>query len=239
MKLYNQENELMDRLNEDIFECNKERIVFLAGHFPVNYDQEMAYADLTQWGCFSAYTLQLASQLATVARNQGRKIGFALIADDFFNEKAALNWHDNKKLSRWRGAFYRQHSGKDGRTHPTFESIFANNGFGIEHIIRQDQEKKGRRDSLYISEKVLRAERGHIKAECAKSYLGFLNNKNLFDKEKDHLVAFIPTKCRDNICNIALPEIDELSSSHVFMPSVKGIFPSDIWGAQRVIYQKE
>ena len=237
MELLNEENHLIERIERDICNSSKERIVLLSGHFPVSYMEGRAYEDLTRWGCFSAYTLQLGARLGKFAKSKGRKVSFALISDDLFNEKAALDVYGNNQLSRWRGAFYKEHSGPSARVHPTFEVILDAEGFSSKDVIRQDHKKEWRESCLYISEKVLRAQREHIKNECAKAYLGFLENQIIFDKEKDHLVAFIPTKCRDNICEIALPEVDNLSVSHIFMPSVKGVLPSDMWGANQVIYQ--
>ena len=51
--------------------------------------------------------------------------------------------------------------------------------------------------------------------------LNLENNSEYFNKEKSHLISFIPQRCIGLICGVALDnEIDRLSASHVFIENL-------------------
>ncbi len=248
MERINNESELITKIRNEVLENEKQRIVFIAGHFPLKYeyssgfsDSGRAYSDFRQWGAFSHYSLNIACKLAS--KLEGDKTSrFAFIVDDIIKEPNALKEGISpNQIARYRNQFYKQHSGDFRHIDPRQGAILAENLFYEDnYIVRHNHGKEGRTDCVYISEKVLRAERKDIPNECAKAYIGFLENPQLFDKRRDHLVAFIPTRCRDNICNVALPEVEGLSASHISMPAVSSLVtPQDIWESGQVVYHKD
>ena len=65
------EKELLKILKKDIENTNKNKIIFLAGHFPLLYTKEKAIEAIKRWGIFSIYSLNLACKLAKYAKKKG------------------------------------------------------------------------------------------------------------------------------------------------------------------------
>ena len=217
------EKSLLEKLAEDIDETPKQTIVFQAGHFPLDYvpTSPRATEALSQWGVFSLYSLELAVVNAAYARGKGREVRFVLFADDHTNgSRSGLNSRQRAKL---RNNLYKLRSGEDARLHSEYQRILGTYGFSEKDVLRQDQKKEGRRNSLYFSELLLRAKGNqNISSDCAREYIQFIGDQNYFNRDSSHLISFVPRICRDNICNNALDEeldglIEGLSASHVFM----------------------
>lgn len=194
------EEELLSLLSRDVVLTDKSRAVFLAGHFPLYYNENGAYAATEAWGAFTKYSLDLACRVAREASASGKDIGFVLLADDINQEDTEGNVQFSRhQKSRMRNTFYGKMSGPGAALPSEFQRIFDANGMSSSKVIRQDHGKKGRENSLFHSERILRASRLEWGNECAKAYRGLVESPS-FDKEEDYLVAFVPDRCTGNIC---------------------------------------
>lgn len=216
------ERELLRLLTYDVSAASyKKRVIFVAGHFPVAYSDERAYAAVNQWGAFTTYSLDLACRVAKHEIEESGKryappakdVRFILLADDInyedFGENSRFNRHQK---SRKRNNFYKNFSGLEAKVPTELQEIFDKYNIPNDLIIRQNHRKNGRKDCLFFSERVLRAGRETEKSECAKAYRGLLDS-HYFDKENDHLVLFIPDSCTGNICNRTLGELQSFEDS--------------------------
>ncbi|MFH1452010.1 MAG: hypothetical protein ABIF88_02455 [archaeon] len=219
MEKIKDENELLGNLFLDVENSGKEKIVFLGGHFPLLYDKSGAVEAVKLWGVFSEYTLELACKVAEYAKKKSKKINFVFFVDDHMYE--GMNQLSASQLSLIRNKLYKKRSGKNAKLLEFYGKILKRFGFSEKDVIRQNQNKKGREECLYFSEKKLRASKINIDNLCAREYIAFIEDKNCFSKKKDYLVAFIPQRCRENICVFALDnEIKGLSGSHVFLDTM-------------------
>ena len=213
------EKELLQKLFLDVDNCKKEKIVFLGGHFPLLYNEDEAIEAFGYWGKFSEYTLELACQVAKYAREKGKEIGFVLFVDDHtYEDVSSLN---AQQLSTRRNNLYKARSGNEAKLPEHYKKIMQKFGFSEKDLIRHNHGKKKREDCLYFSEKVLRSSKRKIDNPCAREYVAFLEDKKYFSKDEFYMIAFIPQRCRENICHFALDlEIKGLSGSHVFLDSM-------------------
>lgn len=236
------EETLTKRLAEDLLSCDKERVVFMAGHFPIGYAQGRAYESVRQWGDFTTYSLGLAAQLGAYVRETGKGVRFAFIADDInFEEVGDNKGFGRHQKERWRDALYRLRSGEVAGLHPELAVILNSFGFDVADVVRQDySERKG---CLYLSERVLRAQRQDVKNECAKAYLAFLENSTYIDKERDYLVSFIPDRCSGAVCEVFDDKVKGVSASHVVMQTeptcLSGATVNRIWNDWGVMYRRD
>ena len=76
------ERELLRLIQNDIFQSCKERVVFLAGHFPLFYNGDGAYANTEAWGVFTPYSLNLACKLMNFTKGCWKDNKLVLLADD-------------------------------------------------------------------------------------------------------------------------------------------------------------
>ena len=239
------ESQLLDLLHYDVWANYKTRVLFLAGHFPLFYDESRAYAATNAWGAFTPYSLDLACKVAKIQienRNRGmsckdaKDIGFILLADDINFE----DFDNNSKFSM---------SGTQARLPEQFQEIFNRYGIPSDLVVRQNHGKKGREDCLFFSERILRTHRGEVQeAECAKAYRGLIESP-YFNKETDYLVAFLPDMCTGNICERVLGEglfekTDwQFAGSHVSMQTDSTLLSKadveSIWGDWGVKYRRD
>ncbi len=208
------EAQLLDLLRYDVWANQKNRVLFLAGHFPLFYDESGAYAATSAWGAFTPYSLDLACRIAKCQIEDHRRgisdakdIGFVLLADDINFEDFGKNSEFSRhQKSRKRDAFYRARSGTQAKLPEQFQEIFDKYGIPSDLVIRQNHGKRGREDCLFFSERILRAHRQEVKeAECAKAYRGLIESL-YFIKETDYLVAFLPDMCTGNVCGRVLDD---------------------------------
>ncbi|MDA3836018.1 MAG: hypothetical protein PF542_00185 [Nanoarchaeota archaeon] len=217
MKIDN-ERKLMTELKKDIDNTSKKNIIILAGHFPLIYTTKGAIEAIHRWGEFSPYTLELGCKIGKYAKQEGKDIKFVFFVDDHIYEELC-EVKDNTR-STFRRNLYRKKSKKDAKPQENFEKIMKKYEFSEKDIIRQNQNKKGRESSIYFSEKILRAKNVDILNACAREYTTFIEDKKYFNKQEDYIIAFIPNRCKENICEVALDiEIKDLSSTHIFMDS--------------------
>lgn len=213
------EKELLQKLFLDVENCKKEKIIFLGGHFPLLYNENEAFEAINYWGKFSEYTLELVCKVAKHAKEKGKKIGFVFFVDDHMYE--GVSGLTAQQLSTRRNNLYKSRSGSEAKLPELYKNIMQQFGFSEKEVIRHNHGKKGREDCLYFSEKVLRASKRKIENPCAREYVAFLEDKRYFSKNKFYMVAFIPQRCRKNICHFALDlEINSLKGSHVFLDSM-------------------
>ncbi|MBT4257945.1 hypothetical protein HOD88_02055 [archaeon] len=219
MQKIKNEKELLGILKRDIKESNKKRIVFLAGHFPLIYEESGAIEAIKKWGAFSIYSLEVAAKLAIDTKNLGKEIKFVFFVDDHIYEGYVKmnSW----QLSKRRNSLYKLRSGKNAKLPKKYKEILEKNGFSEKEVIRQNQNKVGREDCLFFSEKILRKSLRKIENACAREYTEFIEDKTYFRKEKDYIVTIAPNMCKENICDVALDkEIRGLSSSNIFMETI-------------------
>jgi len=219
MDKINSEEELLKKLFFDVENSEKEKIIFLGGHFPLQYSLLEAFEAITQWGKFSEYTLELSCKVAKYAREKGKKIGFVFFVDDhMYEDRSSLS---AQQLSTRRNQLYKKRSGNLAKLPEKYRKILQKFGFFEKDVIRHNHGKKGREDCLYFSEKVLRSSEREIENPCAREYAAFLEDKKYFSKKRCYMVAFIPQRCRENICHFALDfEIKGLKASHIFLESM-------------------
>ena len=125
------------------------------------------------------------------------------------------------QLSKRRNSLYKLRSGKNAKLPKKYKEILEKNGFSEKEVIRQNQNKVGREDCLFFSEKILRKSLRKIENACAREYTEFIEDKTYFRKEKDYIVTIAPNMCKENICDVALDkEIRGLSSSNIFMETI-------------------
>ncbi len=219
MKQIRNEKELLKQLAFDIYNCKKEKIVFLGGHFPLIYNKKEALEAIRYWGKYSIYSLELCCKLARYAKRKGEKVQFVFFVDDHIYED--ISGLSSAQLSTRRNQLYKKMSGENARLPKIYHKILKKYGFSEKDVIQQDQKKEGRRDCLYFSEKILRASKRKIENLCAKEYIEFLEDKRYFDKKNNYMIAIIPERCKENICDFALDkEIKKLSASHVFISTI-------------------
>jgi len=230
---------LIDRLREDVEQCDKDSILLIGGHFPLLYTENGAVESVDLWGEFSRYTLELACQVGGFARDLGKEIKFVFFVDDHSYEDWDL-LKKREKIKQRRG-LYKERSGEDAKLMGVYRNIMSRHGFSESDVLRQDQGKVGREDCLYFSEKVLRASERGIENTCAREYVEFLGDIRYFDNAATHLVSFIPQRCRGHVCDIALDEeLEGISANHVFMETTPGVSRKDIYDFGRgVLYRKD
>lgn len=217
------EESLLEQLTADVLASGMDRVLFIAGHFPLLYDIEnkISKEGINEWGAFSPYSLELACKVAKRAKEFGKEVQFAIVADDHSYRPEGVN---SDQLSNMRKRTYGKYCGVDAKLPEEFNSIMEQYGFSEKHVASQ---KRGRRgiDCLIISELLLRKASTEIENVCAKSYVGLLEDPTYVDKETTHVVAFIPSRCMSNICNFALNNyVTDLSSSHVFMQTDPALY---------------
>jgi len=215
MRIQN-EKELLEKLITSVQNTEKEEVAIIAGHFPVIYEQEGAKEHLDLWGQFTRYSLELGVEVAKAAKEAGKTPRFLFVGDDHsYRQMSNLG---SGALSSRRKNFFQNASGEEGNIHPEIEEILAYGGFSTDDVVRHDQGKNGREDSLYFSEIVLRNSTDATDNGCAREYVVLIEETDYINKEKDHLVGFIPNKCQGHISDLALDElITGLSATHVFM----------------------
>ena len=153
------EKELRAKLQEDLGNCGVGKVVLQAGHFPLIYAPEGIVEGVKRWGQFSRYSLELGCRMGEIAREMGKKVEFAFLVDDHSYEP-----ENGCKMvrSKFRDRFYRKKSGPEARLNPEYQRIMAEYGFDERDVLRHDQERAGRQDCLYFSEKILRSSKRQI-----------------------------------------------------------------------------
>lgn len=219
MKQIKSEPELLGLLFSDIDNCQKRKIVLLGGHFPLRYIKDGAVEALDYWGEFSKYTLELACKLGEYAKRRGKQVAFVFFVDDHMYEE--MNNLTNSQVSLMRNRLYKLRSGPDAKLPKPYREVMGEYGFSEAEVIRQNQGKRGRESCLYFSEKILRASKRAIDNPCAREYIEFLEDESYFNKASSYIIAFIPQRCRENICNSALDiEVKGINGSHVFIETM-------------------
>ena len=241
------ERTLVSKLKADIDTSEKDKIILLGGHFPLDYGNEVLEG-IHKWGAFSPYSLELACEVGKYGREEGKGIRFIFLVDDHRYE----NWKGLKcsQITGSRRRLYRERSGKGARLPEQYREIMEQFGFSEEDVIRHDHGKVNRHDCLYFSEKVLRDNEREIKNDCAREYVELLESE-YFDRERSHLISFIPDKCSAGICNYALDvHLQGISACHVFIHTdmeameifgqdTSGITIDDLYNEYGVHYRKD
>lgn len=215
----NKESELIERLQKDVVSCGKELVVLQSGHFPIMYLLEGAIEGVSHWGQFSTYSLELGCKIGLYAKERGKKLRFVFFADDHSYE--SMSNLTPAQVKTRRNKLYKEKSGINAVLSPEYQKIMNSFGFDESYILRQNHGKSGREDCLYFSEKILRASSREIENTCAREYTEFIEDPKYFDKDKTHLISFVPNRCMGHICQVALDqEIKGISASHIFMETM-------------------
>ncbi len=212
------ESELVGKLFEDVRNTEKSGVKILAGHLPLLYldngpGNRNAQLGVERWGEFSNYSFDLGCRIAKYCKEIGKNTGLILVVDDDDELRRSGNG------SKWSSARKRFYS--DSNIPPQYLSTLEKYGLD-ESYISKIEDDYGNITPL-VSERLVkrRAENLGLVApnECSKAYKGILLGGQLFDKEKDYLVSFIPGQCKGNICAGVLDENEiDFDSSHVFFP---------------------
>jgi len=219
MERIKNEQELMAQLRESIRGCDLDNVVLQAGHFPLLYLPSRVEEGTKKWGEFSKYSLELGCQAGAYAKELGKDVKFAFFVDDHsYQRESRLS---RNQRGKGRKQFYGTASTEKAILLPKYKDILGRYHFDESDIKRHDHEKSGREDCLYFSELVLRKLAKEGENACAKEYATFIEDPKYFDKETSHLISFVPQRCREQICKVALDdEVEELSASHVFMETM-------------------
>jgi hypothetical protein len=233
-----QEEELRVLLQEDIIHANHDKIIIVAGHFPLRPNQNRQLEeDLEAWGVFTPYTFKLGTELAAYAMKEGREAKIALICDDHSYRKEerhllGTGTETNRQLdTKWRSERNRVHKlrGGDNAVLPaTFQEIMELNGLSIDVILRHDHAKAGRTKGLYFSESVLRRptpDMPNVSHACSSEYLRFVQQPPVNDS---YVIGFIPTRCSHFVCDVMDFHVDT-QGSHVFMGTTEEEKPASIY----------
>ncbi len=244
MEKINNEGELVAKVLADAGLSGKQNVVIQAGHFPLFYNSEVAYAEVDAWGAFTPYSMRLGTKIGKELKCRGFDVKFAVIADDINYENILGNERFGYSARRdRRRSFYKCHSGTNAILPSPLQDILLELGFTLSDITRQDQGKPGRRDSLIISEKVLGVRSRKVETNrCAKSYFQFIEDLAIFNKSDSYLVSFIPDRCTSNVCDRVLESNPGIYASHMFMQT-DSVFLSqagveEIWNGWGVFYRK-
>jgi hypothetical protein len=235
------EGKLLETLVKDVNSCDKEKIVFFAGHFPLIYTEEKAIEAIEHWGEFSTYSLELACTVGKYAKKNGKEIEFVFFVDDHSYSSKSFNDLGSSKIKTRRNRLYKEKSGENAQLDPIYQKIMEQHGFNENNVIHHDHKKNGREQCLYFSEIILRSSARKIDNGCAKEYTEFIEDPKYFDKDKSHLISFIPNRCQLHICNVALDkEINNLSASHVFMETTMPTTKEELYQFEEgVTYRKD
>lgn len=240
MKKVSNQQKLLQQLCADVKQSELEAVSILAGHFPLRVDtrSKRLYEDVSVWGDFSTYTLELGTYIAEYAQSIGKKVGFVFLCDDQTyrdGDKTLLVNGDELSEAqldnRWRSArdtLYKERSGVTAQLPQQYRSILGAKGFSEEHVLRHDHEKASRGDCLYFSEAVLRSPRQlptdqswENVAACSREYIALLKSKQLaVDSKESYLVSFIPSKCSHYVCDAVDFFVTEFKGSHIFMDTM-------------------
>src|SRR3989338_2732214 len=179
----------------DMAFSDKPRVVFQAGSLHLDYMLDRLsreeHEDLIGAGMFARYSMAQATSLAKTACELWKEVEFTFVIDDQ-GMKQESSSHDPHRV---RNAFYKGHSGANAELWGFHRYTLTQEGFAEKDVIRHDHGKPGRRDCLYFSELVLRAQ-----------------------GDQTHLVSFVPGACRHAVADIALDQhLRGISASHVFL----------------------
>ena len=200
----------------DMAFSDKPRVVFQAGSLHLDYMLDRLsreeHEDLIGAGMFARYSMGQATSLAKTACELGKEVEFTFVIDDQ-GMKQESSSHDPHRV---RNAFYKGHSGANAELWGFHRYTLTQEGFAEKDVIRHDHGKPGRRDCLYFSELVLRAQGDQtIENGCARAYVKYAG---LVTDDKTHLVSFVPAACRHAVADIALDQhLRGISASHVFL----------------------
>lgn len=211
---------LLKQLKDDIKKGGKKNVYFLAGHFPLLYLKEfnVAIEGFSYWGSFSVFTLEVACILAKYAKEIGKNVKFVFFVDDHAYED--MSGLDSKSRSKRRNNLYSLRSGSDAVLPSEYKNIMNKYGFSEEDVLRHNHGKISREDCLYFSEKILRLSKKDIDNICAREYAEFIDDEKYFNKKDSYMIAFVPNRCKGHICEVALDEINDFNSSHVFLETM-------------------
>jgi hypothetical protein len=238
----NSENILEELLVTDILESGRNKLLILGGHFPLEYKTEGVVESINKWGEFSTYSLDFGAKIGNIVKKEGINVNFVFFVDDHcYEPNSGLS---GSQMTTRRNQLYKLRSGKDAKLNEVYSQILSNSGFYEDNILRQNQGKNGREDCLYFSEKKLRSSARGISNACAREYTEFVENPSYFDKKLTHMLAFVPQRCQDHICDVALDEeIEDISSNHVFMSTSPMLRKEEIFipsgNNPGVIYRKD
>lgn len=239
MKQIKNEKALLTFLLKDIKTSTKDAVFFLAGHFPLVYKEEGAIEDFHIWGKFSLYTLELACILAQKAKSLGKVIKFIFLVDDHIYEDGAPIGIRSIKIRRKN--LYQKRSGELANLPKELKKIMKKYSFDEEDVLRHNHKKFKRKNCLYFAEKILRKSKRKIINPCSREYAALFEDEVYFNKEKNYLIAFIPSKCKNSICNIALDnEIKKLSASHIFIETrYPSLSKKELFTKTKIHYRKD
>lgn len=231
------EEMLLNLIQRDIVDSERTPII-MGGHFPMTYDNREVNFAINYWNCFSSYTFDLSTRLVRFSRSLGRNAKIALVCDD--------HWLAPKEGSKWykpkRNEMYRSN------TIPVeYQEILRRNGLETDVLLRHNHGKPGREACPIISENALIAEATQkgiqFNNNCAKAYSALTENLDLFDKQKNYLIGFIPNQCRNNVCGFL--DITNIPNTHVFFKDDWATYPENPenfwkkWGDGKNMYTIE
>lgn len=217
------ESKLIDILQEDIRNSDKECIKIFTGHLPLIYHEDgpgtrKAELNINRWGEFSPYTFNLGCQLARYTLGHGKDARILIMADDLV--EVPKDKKGNRKISKWMQRVAKKFYQKQDFL-PEYEAIAKH--YGVLEKIIEHQRSFG--PSRFISEMsvIFQAMMTGRKApnECSLAYNSMLNNPELFDANTDYLISFIPGQCKGNICAGVLDVRKDLDASHIFFPHIE------------------
>lgn len=230
-RIIKSENELLKKLQEDIGSTSKENIKFFAGHLPLLYNDsgtsktktKKGYAEIStkRWGEFSTYSFDLGCKLAKYATEQGKNTGLLVVVDDMVeipSKKGQLNKSVKEWEKRAQKDFYRENGFPE-----EYKKIAEKRG--VEDKIIRQQRTFG--NSKLISEYKLKtnalSQGRYAPNQCSLTYNSMIDNNDLFNKDKDYLISFVPGQCKGNLCEGVLNIRYDIDASHVFFPHIENM----------------
>ena len=205
-------------LMHDVESCPQDRVLIQAGHFPVGYGHDEAWAAFERWGEFTNYSFVAAEMVAESALAAGKTVEAVIIADDCVLRKEVAYY--DREIDILRRGFYTSASSQNAH-------LNWMPGLGLRinelrgHIVRHDLSPMGLgwgdcNNSIYEAESHLQKAKYPIEDACARAYVALVRN-HLKD---GYLVSFIPWACHRRVCDISLDQhLTDISASHIFLPT--------------------
>lgn len=214
--------QLIENVISIVEKNDKKKVAIISGHYPLVYNAEGHLIEgVDAWGQYTLSTWAYGARLVSKILAMNKTPQVYLIADDksaTVQTFSKYKFSSTSKLSRQRHKYYKQYNKSLG----LFPAAFAKHAELLPYIVRHNHGKKGRENTLMFAETILERDyKGEVENSCAKAYMSLLTQH--VDLSNTFVISFIPMRCYDNICNIALFELEvDLHGVHVFLPAMSG-----------------
>ena len=136
IKRVESQDNLEELLVTDILNSNKEKVMILGGHFPLEYVKDGAIEAINKWGEFSNYSLEFGAKIGEIVKNEGINVNFVFFVDDHCYEP--ISNLSNSQMSSRRNQLYKLRSGENAKLNDVYSQILNKYGFSEKDVLRQN-----------------------------------------------------------------------------------------------------